>query len=104
MDYEIMMNGNVKIGTYAPEFEAETTMGPITLEQYRGKWVVLFSHPGDFTPVCTTEIIAFSKANSYFERLNTCLLGLSVDSNSSHEVSQNLPTNTKKPKYLILTQ
>ena len=85
MDYEIMMNGNVKIGTYAPEFEAETTMGPITLEQYRGKWVVLFSHPGDFTPVCTTEIIAFSKANSYFERLNTCLLGLSVDSNSSHE-------------------
>lgn len=50
MDYEIMMNGNVKIGTYAPDFEANTTMGQITLNQYKGKWVVLFSHPGDFTP------------------------------------------------------
>lgn len=84
MDYEIMMNGNVKLGTYAPEFEAETTMGKIELNQYKGKWVILFSHPGDFTPVCTTEIIAFSKANPYFERLNACLLGLSVDSNDSH--------------------
>ena len=51
MDYEIMMNGNVKIGMQAPDFEAETTMGKISLNQYRGKWVVLFSHPGDFTPV-----------------------------------------------------
>ena len=84
MDYEIMMNSNVKIGMHAPEFEADTTMGKISLNQYKGKWVVLFSHPGDFTPVCTTEIIAFSKANTYFEKLNTCLIGLSVDSNSSH--------------------
>ena len=52
MDYEIMMNSNVKIGMYAPEFDAETTMGKISLNQYKGKWVVLFSHPGDFTPVC----------------------------------------------------
>ena len=51
MDYEIMMNGNVKIGTYAPDFEENTTMGQITLNQYKGKWVVLFSHPGDFTTV-----------------------------------------------------
>ena len=84
MDYEIMMNGIVKIGTYAPDFEAITTMGKTELSSYRGKWVVLFSHPGDFTPVCTTEIIAFSMANEYFENLNTCLIGLSVDSNSSH--------------------
>ena len=84
MDYEIMMNGNVKIGMNAPDFEAETTMGKISLNQYKGKWVVLFSHPGDFTPVCTTEIIAFSKANTYFEKLNTCIIGLSIDSNSSH--------------------
>jgi len=84
MDYEIMMNGNIKIGMHAPDFEAETTMGNISLNQFRGKWVVLFSHPGDFTPVCTTEMIAFSKASTYFESLNTCLLGLSVDSNSSH--------------------
>lgn len=84
MDYEIMMNGNVKIGTYAPDFEADTTMGKIKLSDYKGKWVVLFSHPGDFTPVCTTEIIAFSKLNGCFENLNTCLIGLSVDSNPSH--------------------
>ena len=84
MDYEVLMNGNVKIGMYAPDFEAETTMGKISLNEYRGKWVVLFSHPGDFTPVCTTEIIAFSRANTYFEKLNTSLIGLSVDSNASH--------------------
>ena len=51
MDYEIMMNSNVKIGDYAPEFEAQTTMGKVSLQEYKGKWVVLFSHPGDFTPV-----------------------------------------------------
>lgn len=83
-NYEIMMNGNVKIGEFAPEFEAKTTMGNIKLSDYKGKWVVLFSHPGDFTPVCTTEFIAFSKANTYFENLNTCLIGLSIDSNPSH--------------------
>lgn len=84
MDYELMMNGNVKIGQHAPDFTAETTYGPVSLEDYKGKWLVLFSHPGDFTPVCTTEMIAFAKANSYFAKLNTCLLGLSIDSNSSH--------------------
>ena len=84
MDYEIMVNGNVKIGQFAPDFEAETTQGPIKLADYRGKWVVLFSHPGDFTPVCTTEIIGLAKANTYFEKLNTKLIGLSVDSNPSH--------------------
>lgn len=84
MDYEIMMNGNVKIGQMAPDFEAVTTMGNVSLNDYKGKWLVLFSHPGDFTPVCTTEIIAFANANTYFENLNTCLLGLSVDSNPSH--------------------
>lgn len=83
-NYEIMMNGNVKIGEIAPDFEAVTTMGNIKLSDYKGKWVVLFSHPGDFTPVCTTEFIAFSRANTYFENLNTCLIGLSVDSNPSH--------------------
>lgn len=84
MDYEVMMNGNVRIGMYAPDFEAQTTMGDISLSDYKGKWVVLFSHPGDFTPVCTTEMIAFSKADTYFKAQNACLLGLSVDSNASH--------------------
>lgn len=51
MDYEVMMNGNVRIGQVAPDFEAVTTMGNIQLNHYRGKWLVLFSHPGDFTPV-----------------------------------------------------
>lgn len=84
MDYEIMMNGNVRIGQRAPEFDAVTTMGNISLNDYKGKWVILFSHPGDFTPVCTTEIISFARANTYFQNLNTCLIGLSVDSNASH--------------------
>ena len=84
MDYELMMNGTVKIGQIAPDFTATTTMGEISLKDYKEKWVVLFSHPGDFTPVCTTEMIAFSRANSYFEKMNTCLVGLSIDSNPSH--------------------
>ena len=84
MDYELMMNGNVKIGQKAPDFEATTTFGKIKLQDYEGKWLVLFSHPGDFTPVCTTEMIAFTRAHTYFKELNTELLGLSVDSNSSH--------------------
>lgn len=53
MDYELMMNGNVKIGQIAPEIEATSTMGDISLNDYKGKWVVFFSHPGDFTPVKT---------------------------------------------------
>lgn len=84
MDYELMMNGNVKIGQKAPDFEAVTTFGNIKLEDYQGKWLVLFSHPGDFTPVCTTEMIAFTRAHTYFKQMNTELLGLSIDSNSSH--------------------
>lgn len=84
MDYEVMMNGNVKIGQFAPDFEANTTMGNIKLSDYKGKWVILFSHPGDFTPVCTTEMIAMTRANNKFEEKGACLLGLSVDSNSSH--------------------
>lgn len=80
MDYELMMNGNVKIGQMAPEFEATTTFGNKSLNDYKGKWLVLFSHPGAFTPVCTTEFIAFSRAYPYFQKLNTELLGLSIDS------------------------
>ena len=84
MDYELMMNGNVKIGQKAPDFDAITSCGPVSLSDYNGKWLVLFSHPGDFTPVCTTEMIAFARAYKYFQDINTELLGLSIDSNSSH--------------------
>ena len=62
MDYEVMMNGNVKIGQMAPDFEAVTTMGNISLSDYRGKWLVFFSHPGDFTPVQSIIEDGFEKA------------------------------------------
>ena len=84
MDYELMMNNNVKIGMKAPDFEAQTTIGNISLNNYLVKWVILFSHPGDFTPVCTTEMIAFANADTYFKERNACLIGLSVDGNPSH--------------------
>lgn len=84
MSYELLENGNVKIGEKAPNFEASSTWGKINLKQYEGKWLVLFSHPGDFTPVCTTEMIAFTRANTYFKEINTEILALSVDSLSSH--------------------
>jgi len=73
------------IGDPAPEFRAMTTMGKIEFPaDYKGSWVVLFSHPADFTPVCTTEFIAFAKMEKEFADLNAKLLGLSVDSLSSH--------------------
>ena len=68
----------------APDFVASTTHGTLKLSDFRGKWVVLFSHPADFTPVCTTEFMAFAKLNDQFVKLNTQLIGLSIDSNYSH--------------------
>ena len=67
MDYEIMMNGIIKIGQYAPDFEATTTMGNIKLSNYKGKWIVLFSHPGDFTPVWAYNLgkIAYTLKTSF---------------------------------------
>ena len=72
------------IGEPAPDFEAETTHGPLKLSSLRGKWVVLFSHPADFTPVCTTEFLAFSAIHEELKALNVQLVGLSVDSVSAH--------------------
>ncbi len=72
------------IGEPAPEFEAETTQGPVKLSDMKGKWVVLFSHPADFTPVCTTEFIAFTSIYNELRSLNVQLIGLSVDSISAH--------------------
>jgi len=68
----------------APDFDAPTTFGQKKLADYRGKWLVLFSHPADFTPVCTTEFMAFARKYDQFQALNTELLGLSIDSNYSH--------------------
>ena len=73
------------IGEKAPSFKAETTQGPITFpEDYQGKWVIFFSHPADFTPVCTTEFMTFASMQPEFEKLNCKLLGLSIDSTFSH--------------------
>lgn len=73
-----------RINERAPEFEARTTHGVKKLSDYEGKWLVLFSHPADFTPVCTTEFIAFAKHYDEFQALNCDLLGLSIDSYYSH--------------------
>jgi peroxiredoxin (alkyl hydroperoxide reductase subunit C) len=72
------------LGRKAPDFEAPTTQGTLRLSDFEGGWLILFSHPADFTPVCTTEFIAFSKIYEELQKRNTQLLGLSVDSVSSH--------------------
>ena len=68
----------------APDFEAPTTHGIKKLSDYKGRWLVLFSHPADFTPVCTTEFMAFANAHEKFLAMNTDLIGLSIDSVHSH--------------------
>lgn len=73
------------IGEKAPSFKAKTTQGIINFpDDYKGKWVILFSHPADFTPVCTTEFYAFQKRYEEFKKLNTELIGLSIDQVFSH--------------------
>jgi peroxiredoxin 2/4 len=73
------------IGDKAPAFEAVTTQGKINFpEDYKGKWVILFSHPADFTPVCTTEFMTFASMQEDFKKLNTELIGLSIDSLYAH--------------------
>jgi peroxiredoxin (alkyl hydroperoxide reductase subunit C) len=73
------------IGEKAPAFEAKTTQGQIVFpDDYQGKWVILFSHPADFTPVCTTEFMTFASMHDQFREMNTELIGLSIDSNYSH--------------------
>jgi peroxiredoxin (alkyl hydroperoxide reductase subunit C) len=73
------------IGEKAPEFQARSTQGDINFpEDFKGQWVILFSHPADFTPVCTTEFITFASMADEFEALNTALVGVSVDGLYSH--------------------
>lgn len=74
-----------RIGEKAPDFNAITTTGPLKLSEYnKESWVVMFSHPADFTPVCTTEMSAFAKEKDWFAEHNTKLIGLSIDSIHSH--------------------
>ena len=84
MEHEEMMRMPM-IGDTAPAFRSMTTKGKINFpDDYKGKWVIFFSHPADFTPVCTTEFIALAKECDEFKKLNTELLGLSIDSLHSH--------------------
>ncbi len=75
-----------RINEPAPQFEAKSTHGMIRLSDYtaKGKWVMLFSHPAEFTPVCTTEFVAFAQRQADFDRLNVQLIGNSIDSVYSH--------------------
>ena len=74
-----------RIGDQAPDFEAVTTKGKIRFSEFaKDKWVVLFSHPADFTPVCTTEMSGFAQRKAEFDALNTELMGLSIDSIHAH--------------------
>jgi peroxiredoxin (alkyl hydroperoxide reductase subunit C) len=76
--------GSLRIGDVAPDFEARTTHGPVKLSDYRGRWLIFFSHPADFTPVCTTEFVALARQQDKFDALDCALLGLSVDSLYAH--------------------
>lgn len=73
-----------RIGDIAPEFSCRSTRGEVSLPDYRGRWLVFFSHPADFTPVCTSEFVALARAAGEFEAIGCELLGLSVDSLFSH--------------------
>lgn len=96
------MNPMPRINDPAPDFEAKTTHGMIKLSNYQGKWVVLFSHPADFTPVCSTEFIEFARRQDDFDRLNVQLIGLSIDSVFAHiawirNIEQHFGVNVKFP-------
>ena len=74
-----------RIGSVAPDFKANTTHGELRFSEWQGdKWAVLFSHPADFTPVCSTELTEFARRNAEFEGRNARLIGLSIDSIHSH--------------------
>jgi len=91
------------LGEKMPSFEAQTTQGIIRFpDDYKGKWVILFSHPADFTPVCTTEFVAFQKRYDEFKKLGVELIGLSIDQVFSHIkwvewIKENLGVEIKFP-------
>jgi peroxiredoxin (alkyl hydroperoxide reductase subunit C) len=81
---EVATVGLPRLGEPAPSFEAVTTQGRIRLEDFRGSWLILFSHPADFTPVCTTEFVGFTEIHPQLRERGVELLGLSIDSVYAH--------------------
>jgi len=81
---KIEVKSPLRLNEEVPDFEATTTQGPIRLSDFKGKWVILFSHPADFTPVCTTEFAAFAEIHEELVKRNVQLIGLSIDSVYSH--------------------
>ena len=95
----------LRLGTNAPDFEAETTEGPIGFHDWIGdSWAVLFSHPKDFTPVCTTELGYMAKIKPEFDKRNTKIIGLSVDPTGKHEqwADDIEETQGARPNYPII--
>src|SRR3954468_14920695 len=95
----------LRIGDTAPDFQADTTEGPISFHEWIGdSWAVLFSHPKDFTPVCTTELGYMAKIKPDFESRNTKIIGLSVDPLGNHEkwLSDIEETQGTRPNYPII--
>jgi alkyl hydroperoxide reductase subunit AhpC len=75
----------LRLGDKAPDFQANTTHGPLKFSEWsNGNWVILFSHPADFTPVCSTELTEFARRSDEFTKLKTKLIGVSIDSIHSH--------------------
>lgn len=74
----------LRLGDAAPDFAARSTLGQVRLADHRGRWVIFFSHPADFTPVCTTEFVALARLHPEFDALGCSLIGLSVDSLYAH--------------------
>ncbi|AUJ24590.1 MULTISPECIES: peroxiredoxin [Virgibacillus] len=109
MDQATQVYNLPRIGEKAPDFTAKTTHGDISLIDYKGKWVVLFSHPADFTPVCTSEFVAFQEVYDQLREMNTELIGLSIDSVSSHiawarNIEENFNTTIEFPIIADLNQ
>lgn len=75
---------SLRIGELAPDFIARSTKGQVRLSAYRGRWLIFFSHPADFTPVCTTEFVGLARLQAEFDALDCALVGLSVDSLYAH--------------------
>ena len=84
METEVRQVGLPRLNEPAPQFEAVTTQGTLRLADFEGRWLILFSHPADFTPVCTTEFLAFAEIYPDLQKRSTDLLGLSIDSVFSH--------------------